>query len=92
MVNGIGSYEYNGAGYKPLVCSHNWVAALLNLYYEDLISMEEDLEIERHMQTDEVFTCLRAGLHSEDMFDTDIRPLTGEERQCLLGQLPGWLT
>jgi mannose-6-phosphate isomerase-like protein (cupin superfamily) len=26
-----------------------------------------------------------------DKFDTEIRPLTDEERQCLLGQLPGWL-
>jgi mannose-6-phosphate isomerase-like protein (cupin superfamily) len=26
-----------------------------------------------------------------DVFDTEIRPLTGEERQCMLGQVPGWL-
>jgi len=26
-----------------------------------------------------------------DVFDTELRPLTGEERQCMLGQVPGWL-
>jgi len=26
-----------------------------------------------------------------DVFDVEIRPLAGEERQGLLGQAPGWL-
>ena len=134
MVNGIEIYEYHGAGYKPLVYSHDWMVALLN--YEDLMGLEKAHEIERHVKTDEVFILLkgRAAFYlvagdqllqvielkpgqvynvikgtwhnllatkeavfaivenrDTDVFDTEIRPLTGEERQRLLGQAPGWL-
>lgn len=134
MANGIEIYEYNGAGYKPLVYSHDWMVALLN--YEDIMGLDKALDIERHAQTDEVFILLRGraafylvmegqplqvvelqpGLvykvkkgtwhnllatkeavfaivenRDTDIFDTEIRPLAGEEWQGLLGQVPGWL-
>lgn len=134
MVNGIEVYEYNSAGYKPLVYSQDWMVALLN--YENLMDLEKAHEIERHQKTDEVFILLKGQAafylvaadqllqvvelrpgqvynvikgtwhnllatkdaafaivenRDTDLFDTEIRPLTGEERQCMLGQLPGWL-
>jgi len=134
LANGIEIYEYNGAGYKPLVYSHDWMVALLN--YEDIMGLDKALDIERHAQTDEVFILLRGraafylvmegqplqvvelqpGLvykvkkgtwhnllatkeavfaivenRDTDIFDTEIRPLAGEEWQGLLGQVPGWL-
>jgi mannose-6-phosphate isomerase-like protein (cupin superfamily) len=134
MANGIEIYEYHRAGYKPLVYSHDWMVALLN--YEDIMGLDKALDIERHVQTDEVFILLRGraafylaaegqplqvvelkpGLvynvikgtwhnllatkeavfaivenRDTDVFDTEIRPLAGEERQRLLVQAPRWL-
>ena len=133
-MNGIEVYEYNNAGYKPLVYSQGWMVALLN--YENLMDPEKAHEIERHLKTDEVFILLKGQAafylvaadqplqvveikpgqvynvikgtwhnllatkdaafaiienRDTDVFDTEIRPLTGEERQCMLGQVPGWL-
>ena len=134
MVDGIEIYEYHGAGYKPLAYSQDWMVALLN--YEDIMGLDKALDIERHVQSDEVFillegraafylvaegqplqvTELKPGLvynvikgtwhnllatkdavfaivenRDTDVFDTETRPLTGAERQALLGQVPGWL-
>ena len=134
MANGIEIYKYSGAGYKPLIYSHDWMVALLN--YEDIMGLDKAVDIERHVQTDEVFILLKGratfylvaegqplqvvelkpGLvynvikgtwhnllatqdaaftivenRDTDKFDTEIRPLTDEERQCMLGQIPAWL-
>ena len=57
MANGIEIYKYSGAGYKPLIYSHDWMVALLN--YEDIMGLDKAVDIERHVQTDEVFILLK---------------------------------
>lgn len=50
-------YEFSGEGFKPLVFSEGWQAALLN--WEPLFERQNLDEIERHNKTDEVFVLLR---------------------------------
>jgi hypothetical protein len=50
-------HEYNGAGYQPLVFSHDWQAAILN--WEPIFDLANVREVERHNQTDEVFVLTR---------------------------------
>ncbi len=57
MARGIEIHKFNGAGYKPLVYSHDWMVALLN--YEEIMALEKAQEIERHKQSDEVFILLK---------------------------------
>lgn len=56
MVQGLEIFEYHQAGYMPLVYSHDWMVALLN--YEPSMGVENAIEIERHVKTDEVFILL----------------------------------
>jgi len=50
-------YEWNQAGYKPLVCSHDWMVALLN--FEENMEAKNATQIEHHVDTDEVFILLK---------------------------------
>lgn len=50
-------YDWEGAGFEPLVFTDNWQAALLN--WEPLFDRGNLDEIERHNHTDEVFVLLR---------------------------------
>lgn len=50
-------YEYSGEGFKPLVFTEGWQAALLN--WEPLFNRQNLDEIERHNHTEEVFVLLR---------------------------------
>lgn len=52
-VRGLEVYEWSEDGYKPLVFSHDWQAAILN--WEPIFDLEKIGEVERHNQTDEVF-------------------------------------
>ncbi len=56
-MEGLQVFVHEGAGYRPLVYSQDWMVALLN--YEDIMEPEKATEIERHLQTDEVFILLR---------------------------------
>ena len=134
MAEGLEVFTHEAAGYQPLVYSRDWMVALLN--YEDIMALENAVDIERHVQTDEVFILLHGqaafylvagggplqvvdlqpGLvykvtpgtwhnllatreaafaivekRDTDKFDTQVRPLSADERQSLLAQLPGWL-
>ena len=134
MTEGLEVFTHEAAGYRPLVYSQDWMVALLN--YEDIMLPEKAVDIERHVQTDEVFILLggRAAFYlvandgplqvfemqpgfiynvtqgtwhnllatrdatlavvekrGTDLADTEIRPLSMQERQCLLDQLPDWL-
>lgn len=51
------AYRWAGTGYKPLVFSDGWQAALLN--WEPLFAPANLGEIERHVETDEVFVLWR---------------------------------
>ena len=46
-------HEWNGEGYRPLVFSDDWMVARLN--WEPVFDPARLGEIERHMETDEVF-------------------------------------
>ncbi|GAB4482204.1 MAG: hypothetical protein Kow0088_25000 [Anaerolineales bacterium] len=50
-------YEWNGEGYKPLVFTPQWMAAILN--WQPLYDLANADEIEVHQQTDEVFVLWR---------------------------------
>jgi hypothetical protein len=50
---GLEVHEWSEDGYKPLVFSHDWQAAILN--WEPIFDLEKVGEVERHNQTDEVF-------------------------------------
>lgn len=50
---GLEVHEWNEDGYKPLVLSHDWQAAILN--WEPIFDLEKVGEVERHNLTDEVF-------------------------------------
>jgi hypothetical protein len=50
---GLAVHEWNGIGYMPLVFSHDWQAAILN--WESIFDLEDVGEVERHIQSDEVF-------------------------------------
>ena len=54
---GLEVHEWNEDGYKPLVFSHDWQAAILN--WESIFDHETIGEVERHNQTDEVFVLTR---------------------------------
>lgn len=72
---GLEVYEWNEAGYQPLVFSHDWQVALLN--WEPIFDLERVGEVERHNQTDEVFVLTKGravlftidehGMQLEDM-------------------------
>ncbi len=57
MTGGLEVFVHEGPGYRPLVYSEDWMVALLN--YEDIMEPRKAHEIERHVQTDEVFILLR---------------------------------
>ncbi len=57
MIQGLEEYVYNGMGYMPLVYSDGWMVALLN--HEPGMEIDKAIEIERHIQTDEVFILLK---------------------------------
>jgi hypothetical protein len=50
-------YPWEGPGYRPLVFSRGWQAALLN--WEPIFDLANLREIERHNHTDEVFVLWR---------------------------------
>jgi hypothetical protein len=54
---GLEIHEWNEDGYKPLVFSHDWQAAILN--WEPVFDPEGIGDVERHNQTDEVFVLTR---------------------------------
>jgi len=54
---GLEVHEWSEDGYKPLVFSHDWQAAILN--WESIFDLEKIGEVERHNQTDEVFVLTR---------------------------------
>ena len=135
MTEGLQVFAHNGPGYRPLVYGQDWMVALLN--YEDIMDVGEAHDIERHLQTDEVFILLRGRAafylavdygplqvlemqpgvvynvtrgtwhnllatreaafaiverRDTDLTDTHIRPLSEQERQSMLEQLPAWLS
>ena len=49
--------EYNDEGYRPLIDFNGWRVAILN--YIDDLHPRNNLRMERHCQTDEVFVLLR---------------------------------
>jgi hypothetical protein len=53
---GIEIFDWQGEGYQPLLFSHDWQVARLN--WEPLLASDRLGEIERHVQTDEVFVLL----------------------------------
>ncbi len=57
MTGGLEVFVHEGPGYRPLVYGEDWMVALLN--YEDIMEPQKAHEIERHIQTDEVFILLR---------------------------------
>ena len=50
-------HEWNGEGYKPLVFTSQWMAAILN--WQPLYDLANADEIEVHQHTDEVFVLWR---------------------------------
>lgn len=50
-------HEWNGEGYKPLVFTPQWMAAILN--WQPLYELANADEIEVHQKTDEVFVLWR---------------------------------
>lgn len=50
---GLEFHEWSEDGYKPLVFSRDWQAAILN--WEPIFDLEKIGEVERHNQTDEDF-------------------------------------
>jgi hypothetical protein len=50
-------FEWSGQGYSPLVFSHDWQVALLN--WEPIFDLDKMGEIERHINTDEVFVLIK---------------------------------
>jgi hypothetical protein len=125
-------YEYVGEGYSPLVLNHDWQTAILN--WEPAADASNLNEIERHIQSDEVFVLWRGkgaivimeedGLRMVEaipgtvynvpigtwhtiigdrgsswiivenrdthLHDTELLPLTENEKQHLHSQLPEW--
>ena len=75
MTRGLEVHEWNGDGYKPLVFSHDWQAAILN--WEPIFDLEKVGEVECHNLTDEVFVLTKGkavlftidkhGMQIEDM-------------------------
>lgn len=71
----LAAYTWLEEGYQPLVFSHDWQVALLN--WEPLFDLANVGEVERHLETDEVFILLRgqaalfvitdSGLRVQDM-------------------------
>ncbi len=57
MTEGLQVFAHDGPGYQPLVFSQDWMVALLN--HEDIMDVGKAQDIERHLQTDEVFILLR---------------------------------
>ena len=49
--------EYTEDGYKPLIDYGDWRVAILN--YIDELRPDQNTQMERHMQTDEVFVLMR---------------------------------
>ncbi len=54
---GMQVFDWQGEGYQPLLFSHDWQVALLN--WEPIFDLDKVGEIERHLQTDEVFVLLK---------------------------------
>jgi mannose-6-phosphate isomerase-like protein (cupin superfamily) len=76
-MNNLEIYEWNENGYKPLVFYNGWQVALLN--WEPAYELANAGEIERHVNTDEVFVLWKGhGLlfsSSADGFQVeDMRP------------------
>jgi len=69
-------HSWEEVGYKPLVFSDGWQAALLN--WEPIFELANAGEIERHNQTDEVFVLWRGRAL---MFVSDGERLQVEEMQ-----------
>lgn len=57
LQDAVEAHTWAGEGYQPLVFSAGWMVALLN--WEPLFDPAHLREIERHVQTDEVFILLR---------------------------------
>jgi hypothetical protein len=57
MNSGLVSYNWQEPGYKPLIFSHDWQVALLN--WEPPMRFGKVSEIERHVNSDEVFILIR---------------------------------
>lgn len=56
-MTGLEIMEYNGEGYSPLVHFESWRVAIAN--YSDRFAERDDLYLERHLETDEVFVLLK---------------------------------
>jgi mannose-6-phosphate isomerase-like protein (cupin superfamily) len=54
---GFEAYTWSEAGYRPLVFSHDWQAALLN--WQPDYDLEKATQVERHNATDEVFVLIQ---------------------------------
>ena len=54
MANGLEIFDYTGEGYMPMIDFESWRVAFLR--YEP--RFEHTTQIERHMETDEVFVLL----------------------------------
>jgi mannose-6-phosphate isomerase-like protein (cupin superfamily) len=50
-------HRWDGEGYRPLVFSDGWMAALLN--WEPIMGLKKATDIERHKETDEVFVLMK---------------------------------
>jgi mannose-6-phosphate isomerase-like protein (cupin superfamily) len=57
MKRSLETYSWDGEGYKPLVFTMQWMAALLN--WEPIFDPMMMSEIERHNHSDEVFVLLQ---------------------------------
>jgi mannose-6-phosphate isomerase-like protein (cupin superfamily) len=57
MASGLETYTWDAMGYSPLVFSDGWQVALLN--WEPTFEPANLGEVERHLETDEVFVLLR---------------------------------
>lgn len=51
--NGVESFHWDETGYQPLVFFDGWQTAILN--WESVFDLDNIGEIERHIETDEVF-------------------------------------
>jgi mannose-6-phosphate isomerase-like protein (cupin superfamily) len=56
-MEGLEIHAYHGRGYQPLVRSQGWMVALLN--YETMMSADKALDVERHLNSDEVFILIK---------------------------------
>jgi mannose-6-phosphate isomerase-like protein (cupin superfamily) len=57
MTRKLEIFEYNEAGYQPLIYSAGWMVALMN--WDPKMDVKHAMNIERHVHTDEVFILLK---------------------------------